>query len=103
MEQSMQSMQDSSQDACGGYSPRMEVCQPIVVATDFSDAANTAVEVAARLARHLRTDLHVLHVFNDGVWATLKNLYDTQHWSGDDPVLSTRRRLSALTADGVSR
>jgi len=99
----MQSTKAWTTDARGWPLPRAEERSPIMVATDFSDAASLAVEVAAGLARHLRTDLHVLHVFNDGLWATLKNLYDTQHWSGDDPVLSTRRRLSALTADVAFR
>jgi nucleotide-binding universal stress UspA family protein len=76
---------------------------PIVVATDFSEAASVAVEDAAILTRCQHADLHVLHVFNDGVWATLKNLYDTKHWSGDDPVLTTRRRLSELTEDVARR
>lgn len=52
---------------------------PIVVATDFSDGAAVAVERAAALAGKLQTSLHVLHVFNDGIWATLANLYDTAH------------------------
>ncbi len=76
---------------------------PIVVATDFSDGAAVAVERAAALASKLRTRLHVLHVFNDGVWATIAKLYDTAHWQGDDPVLATRRLLSELVADLASR
>ena len=76
---------------------------PIVVATDLSEAARIAVEGAARLTRRQNADLHVLHVFDDGIWATLKNLYDTQHWSGEDPVLGTRRRLSELAADIAHR
>jgi len=76
---------------------------PIVVATDLSEAASIAVEGAARLTRRQNADLHVLHVFDDGIWATLKNLYDTQHWSGEDPVLGTRRRLSELAADIAHR
>lgn len=76
---------------------------PIVVATDFSDGAAVAVERAAALAGKLQTSLHVLHVFNDGIWATLANLYDTAHWQGGDPVLATRRRLSDLVADLAAR
>ena len=76
---------------------------PIVVATDLSEAASIAVEGAARLTRRQNADLHVLHVFDDGIWATLKNLYDTQHWSGEAPVLGTRRRLSELAADIAHR
>lgn len=83
--------------------PLAGIYPPIVVATDFSDAGNIAVEGAAMLTRHQRADLHVLHVFNDSVWATLKNLYDTTHWSGEDPVLATRRRLSELTEDIARR
>jgi len=76
---------------------------PVVVATDFSDGAAVAVERAAALAGTLQTRLHVLHVFNDGIWATLANLYDTAHWQGGDPVLATRRRLSDLVADLAAR
>lgn len=76
---------------------------PIVVATDLSDAAGVAVEGAAMLTRQQNADLHVLHVFDDGIWATLRNLYDTRHWSGEDPVLNTRRRLADLTADVARR
>lgn len=83
--------------------PLAGVRPPIVVATDFSEAASVAVEDAAMLTRCQHADLHVLHVFNDGVWTTLKNLYDTKHWSGEDPVLTTRRRLSELTEDVARR
>ncbi|HNN07285.1 MAG TPA: universal stress protein, partial [Azospira sp.] len=69
----------------------------------MSEAARIAVEGAARLTRRQNADLHVLHVFDDGIWATLKNLYDTQHWSGEAPVLGTRRRLSELAADIAHR
>jgi nucleotide-binding universal stress UspA family protein len=35
----------------------------ILVATDFSDSADAAVDVAVRYARALRTRLHLLHIF----------------------------------------
>lgn len=79
------------------------VQHPIVVATDFSSAANIAVEGAAMLSRHQNAHLHVLHVFDDGLLATLRHVYDARQWSGDDPLLGTRRRLSDLTAEVAQR
>lgn len=75
----------------------------IVAATDLSPAAELAVEQAARLAQELDAELHVLHVFNDGLWATLKNLYDAERWVGAEPVLAARNRLSELAAGLAGR
>lgn len=75
----------------------------IVAATDLSPAAEPAVEQAARLAQELAADLHVLHVFNDGLWATLKNLYDAERWVGAEPVQAARKRLSELAAGLAGR
>jgi nucleotide-binding universal stress UspA family protein len=76
---------------------------PIVVATDFSETAAVALERAAALAQMNQSPLHVLHVFNDGIWSSLASLYDTAHWHGTDPVLATRRRLSEIAADLAQR
>lgn len=75
----------------------------IVVATDLSAGAATAVERAALLARALRAELSLLHVFNDGLWATLANLYDAERWHGREPVLAARERMSKLAADLAAR
>lgn len=85
------------------YDPAPRPSGPVIVATDFSDGAAIAVERAAALARSLGTRLHALHVFNDGIWATLTQLYNTAHWQGGDPVLATRRRLSEMVADLARR
>lgn len=66
----------------------------IVVATDLSPAADVAVEQAAAHARRWRAILWMLHVFNDNLWASIKVIYDTVHWSGNEPDLSARNRLS---------
>lgn len=66
----------------------------IVAATDLSPAATVAVEQAALLARSQGAHLWLLHVFNDSLWASIKNLYDSERWSGDEPVLAARKCLS---------
>ncbi|MFN6961399.1 MAG: universal stress protein [Rhodocyclaceae bacterium] len=66
----------------------------IVVATDLSPAAAIAVEQAARLAQSKGARLWILHVFNDSLWASIKNIYDSERWSGDEPVLAARKHLS---------
>lgn len=75
----------------------------IVAATDLSPAADLAVEQAAQLARRWDAELWVLHVFNDGLWATLKNVYDAPRWAGDEPIQAARQRLSAMTAELSAR
>lgn len=66
----------------------------IVAATDLSPSADRAVEQAARLATGWNCKLCLLHVFNDSVWATLKALYQAEHWSGHEPSLAARDRLA---------
>lgn len=68
--------------------------QTIVVATDLSPAAGVAVEQAARLARSQGAHLWLLHVFNDSLWASIKNIYDSERFSGNEPVLAARKHLS---------
>ncbi|MCX8085465.1 MAG: universal stress protein [Rhodocyclaceae bacterium] len=75
----------------------------IVVATDLSEAAQLAVERGARLARALGAELSLLHVFNDGLWATLTQLYDAKHWQGKEPALAAREQLSRLAAELAAR
>ncbi|MEW5783048.1 MAG: universal stress protein [Pseudomonadota bacterium] len=75
----------------------------IVVATDLSDGARIAVERGALLAKQLGAELVLLHVFNDGLWATITQLYDAERWHGQEPVLATRERLSGLATDLTTR
>ncbi|MBK9594400.1 MAG: universal stress protein [Rhodocyclales bacterium] len=58
----------------------------LVVATDFSSGAELAVERAARIARNRGAALWLLHVFDDGVWASMRSLYDIERWVGADPL-----------------
>ncbi len=44
----------------------------IVVATDFSDGARHALRRAALIARRSGAPLVVVHVFNDGLWASIR-------------------------------
>lgn len=76
---------------------------PIVVATDFSDRAAIALERAATLAKSWHAPLYVLHVFNDGIWASLANIYESASWYGADSGLATRRRLAELASDLAQR
>ncbi len=66
----------------------------IIVASDLSEAADAAVEQAAALARRSGASLWILHVFNDGFWASIKGIYDAERWSGNEPALSARNSLS---------
>lgn len=75
----------------------------IVVATDLSQTADTAVEQAAALARRCGASLWMLHVFNDGLWASVKGIYDFERWSADEPVLSARNRLSQQVREIADR
>ncbi|MDD2741950.1 MAG: universal stress protein [Rhodocyclaceae bacterium] len=72
---------------------------PIVVATDFSAGAMVALERAAHLALVRQAPLHVLHVFDDGIWASLAGFYASAAWYGADPALTTRQRLADLAGD----
>lgn len=72
---------------------------PIVVATDFSDGATIALERAAALAKSWQAPLYVLHVFNDGIWASLASIYESASWYGADSGLATRRLLAGLASD----
>lgn len=76
--------------------PSSVATKTIVVATDLSPTAAIAVEQAARLARSKGARLWILHVFNDSLWASIKNIYDSERWSGDEPVLAARKHLSEL-------
>ncbi|MDK9724506.1 MAG: universal stress protein [Sterolibacteriaceae bacterium MAG5] len=75
----------------------------LVVATDLSPAAEVAVDQAALLAKRWDAELTLLHVFNDGVWATLKAIYATERWMGSDPILVTRNRLSQQVQELTAR
>jgi len=66
----------------------------IVVATDLSPSSDVAVEQAALLAMHWSAGLWLLHVFDDSLWASIKGVYDSERWLGNEPVLAARDRLS---------
>jgi len=72
---------------------------PIVAASDFSPSADLAVERAAKMAQHLQSELRLLHVFNDSIWASVRNVYDLERWLGGDPTLGARERLSQQASD----
>ena len=75
----------------------------IVIATDLSQSADAAAEQAAALARRCGASLWMLHVFNDGIWASVKGIYDAERWSDNEPVLSARNRLSQQVRDIADR
>lgn len=75
----------------------------LVAATDLSEGANHAVEQAARLAKRQGARLWLLHVFNDGAWATLGSLLYSEHWAQREPVLAARDRLSQLVGEIAGR
>lgn len=76
---------------------------PIVVTTDFSAGAAIALERAAALAKSWQAPLYVLHVVNDGIWASLASIYESASWYGADSGLATRRRLADLASDLAHR
>ncbi len=47
---------------------------PILASTDFSAAAECALRRAAHLARALERPLHLLHVYNEFTWTSLRAL-----------------------------
>lgn len=66
----------------------------ILVATDLSPASDVAVDQAARLAAQRGAQLLLLHVFNDGLWASVKAIYAAERWAGVEPAIVSRDRLS---------
>ena len=77
----------------------MNKAQNIIVATDFSENANRAVEQASALAQAWHAQLALLHVFNDSVWASLKAVYDWPGWANaEDPAKLAQSRLNELAA-----
>jgi nucleotide-binding universal stress UspA family protein len=71
-----------------------QAVQTLIAATDLSPASDTATEQAALLAKQWDAELVLLHVFNDGLWTTIKALYDAERWAGNEPALVVRNRLS---------
>ncbi|WP_205230989.1 universal stress protein [Azospira oryzae] len=74
--------------------PSLQAVSTLVAATDLSPASDHAVEQAALLAKQWDAELVLLHVFNDGFWATIKSIYEAERWAGTEPVLVARNRLS---------
>ena len=80
-----------------------QTVRTVVVATDLSPASEIAVDQAAMLARRWDADLLLLHVFNDGVWATITAIYESEVWAGAEPVLVARNRLSQQVREVAAR
>ena len=80
-----------------------QTVRTVVVATDLSPASEIAVDQAAMLARRWDADLVLLHVFNDGVWATITAIYESEVWAGAEPVLVARNRLSQQVREVAAR
>lgn len=78
-------------------SPR-EATGPVVVATDFSATADAAVARGLAVARALGAELHLLHVFDDGIWRSLFKVFEVGSWHGDEPALAARSELSRRAA-----
>jgi nucleotide-binding universal stress UspA family protein len=69
----------------------------ILVATDFSGAANAAVKRAARLAHDLRAELHLAHVVEDHLLDRLRELVPGGDAGAEPPtVAAARARLTEL-------
>lgn len=83
--------------------PSAGAVRTLVAATDLSPASALAVEQAALLAKRWDADLVLLHVLNDGIWATIRALYEAEHWAQIDPVLVARSRLSQLVRELEAR
>ena len=83
--------------------PSPQAVRTVVVATDLSPASEIAVDQAAMLARRWDADLLLLHVFNDGVWATITAIYESEVWAGAEPVLVARNRLSQQVREVAAR
>ena len=80
-----------------------QAVRTVVVATDLSPASEIAVDQAAMLARRWDADLVLLHVFNDGVWATITAIYESEVWAVAEPVLVARNRLSQQVREVAAR
>lgn len=74
---------------------------PVVIAAhDFSQDSHTALRLAATLAREWKARLGVLHVFDDGAWASLRQLYRADLWASEGgPTLAARTQLSRQSLD----
>lgn len=83
--------------------PFRPTVRTLVVATDLSPASELAVEQAALLAKRWDAELVLLHIFNDGFWATIKALYAAERWVGAEPVLVAREHLSRRTRELAER
>ncbi len=68
----------------------------IVAATDFSVTAEWAARRAATLAKHWHCPVTLVNVFDDGVLATVKAVYDIGKWASFNHLDADRTRLQAL-------
>ena len=78
-----------------------QAVRTVVVATDLSPASEIAVDQAAMLARRWDADLVLLHVFNDGVWATITAIYEGEGWGAGGGGLAREWRSVGYRADGL--
>ncbi len=74
----------------------------IVATTDLSPSTERAVEQAAVLAKKSGAELCLLHVFNDGVWATIKALYAAERWSQEELTLGGRHGICDTFVGGTA-
>ena len=72
---------------------RSRPVQHILVATDFSDTADAALEVAIHYARTFKARLHLIHVFAEGEIAVTRPTLPPE----PSPMLRSAWRARAVT------
>jgi nucleotide-binding universal stress UspA family protein len=68
----------------------------ILVATDFSPAADNAVQRAAALAASLHARLSVVHVFDNRAWQNARRMFQRDEWVHGEPEDTARARLAEV-------
>lgn len=68
----------------------------ILVATDFSPAADNAVQRAAALAASLRGRLTIAHVFDNRAWQNARRMFQRDEWAHGEPEDTARVRLAEV-------
>lgn len=71
----------------------------ILLATDFSESANIAGEVAATLASALKADLHVIHVLETSVYKSVMPEIDITTFAETPVSKSVENRLNQYTEE----